>query len=231
MDFDADKLAKFVALIAYGLAFRQGYSNLVQHRKEEAANNILWAVIWSAPLKIVFEAIGKEPWNPFGIQKYDQLVALSFVYNVAIAWTIGYLLGWLTIVRISLKRHPDNWKNIFGLLNTKPPRLDLIQEWIQDSCTDSWVLVETNDGRAYRGWIHFYDLQQDRAKDMHLVLAEPTRFNLETEELAKTPFAAELLISIKDVRVIRKLDGKPLNTSSAAGSPAPSSVEPPPEQP
>src|SRR4051794_11255824 len=92
----ADEVAGLIALIAYGLAARVGFYNRVQRRSEEAGQTIIWAVVWSAPLKLIYDAVSKKPWSPFGlvdVTKPTEAKALVFVYNVSFSLVIGWILG------------------------------------------------------------------------------------------------------------------------------------------
>jgi|CXWL01.1.fsa_nt_gi hypothetical protein len=220
---DPEQVAALIALIAFGLVARIAFFSRVQRRKEEAGQSVLWAVIWSAPLKLLFDLVGKPP-SLFGFfdgKPYDALVAWCFVFNVGFSWLIGYVLGCVYVARIRYERYVNKekkpkveqkkvWKKILSeLFLSDSPRVDLIQEWLQEKAIKGrWVVVESKDGQHYMGWVHYYDLCQERAKDMHIVLGKPHKMDTATGDIQGS-LGEEILISVSDIRLIRLLEPVP----------------------
>lgn len=212
---NVEELTELIALIAYGLACREAFHRRVQVRSEEGALKILWAVIWSAPLQLLYSAFGLPPWTLFGlIQTPDQLKLASFVYNVVFSVAIGALLGTGFSYYIRWRRYGagshGRWlapiaASWLGRQLPPPPKPDLSQEWLQYRANSRWVLVETKDGRAFRGWIQLTDQEQDRATNLHFVLAEPVLYDLGTGALHDTVLGEEMLLSMNEVKIIRLL--------------------------
>ena len=209
---EAREVADLVSLLAFGFAARHAYYSRVSRRAEDTGHTLLWAVIWSAPLKLFFDAIGIYPWDVFFLATAtaDQAAARAFFFNLIFSWIIGLLLGTFTNSLTLARRNKqgnsvakvEGWFQKVVLC--RPPRLDLVQQWIQEDARGRWVLVETKDGRAFTGHVRFYDLAQDRAKDMHFTLFNPVQVDLAT---GKDVAAAgeEILLSMSEVRLISLL--------------------------
>lgn len=224
----ANEVAELVSLIAFGLAARQAFYSRVPRRNEEASQTILWAVIWSAPLKLIFDAFGLPPWK-LGVFRPDDpttVIASAFTFNLLFSWLFGLLSGVLVsnytrIKRDSVSERPSQPNKITEFVFRRPPRLDLIQEWLQEMARNRWILVEAKDGRWIAGYARMFDLAQDRATSLHIALAQPVLVD-PTTGLQIRPLGDELLIGIEQIRLVRLLPLEPAPVSEKQTSSDPS---------
>lgn len=202
------ELAELVSLLAFGLLARQGYYTRVERRTEEAGQTLLWAAIWSAPLKLVFDrSFTFAPSLASAIAPAQQ-TALGFCLNLLHSFAVGWISGVATnaIVRAKRARAETNSgegaKGLAALISLKPPRLDLSQEWMQESASGKWVVLELLDGRGLLGWVRFYDLDQARAKDMHILLKKVQHVDIATGAVGES-IGDEVLVSASQIKLIR----------------------------
>lgn len=207
-----DEIAGLVALLAYGFMARHAFYGRVQRRSEDAGETLIWAAIFSTPLKYVYDHFGASPKNLtiFSLESSDRLKTLSFVGNILASWLVGWLIGVIVInfVRLKRDRKPRElfWPLCYFAL--RPPRIDLQQEWIQER---SWagylMLFELKDGRGFAGWVQFYDLSQDRAKDMHVLIRRGYLVDVATGQ-AGAPLGDEVLIAMSEIKSVRAIKPK-----------------------
>lgn len=210
----AEEIAGLVSLLAYGFLLRRAYHTKVQQRTEDAGQTLLWAAIFSAPLKLLYDWVAWPPLLVFRVPSRFHY-PLAFAGNLAWSALIGLLAGVLSINWIRWRRDKpyseSKNKVLMFLGNSKPikffarrpPRLDLAQEWIQErAANQQWVVVELKDGRGILGWIRFYDLSQERAKDMHIVLERPFFVDVATGKTGAS-MGSEMLVASSEIKSIR----------------------------
>ncbi len=216
---DPAKLTALFSVIAYGLIARAVYRRIVNERREEVGETILWALPWSAILSLLYTSVAA--WlNGSRFYYTPASVEIAFLCNMIWSAGIGFLLGLAERARKEahkraldtppqtqnpkmIRRAVQTCKTKWHSAGTKRVYQQAAFDFLSTSCRGKWVIVEMKDKRAYMGWIREFDADEERVSTFHIVIGTVRIFDLNTGQRSKDILAEKMLVSIVDVRAIR----------------------------
>lgn len=195
-----------------GFLLLHGFRSSFPGDKYEYSWSILWAVVWTLPLTLLYQ---------LGFSSQNQLLVSAV--NGSISLGFGYFTGRVsrTLLAIGRDLERKGHRGFKEKLKQLSPSLKrawqlflhpqesyihwkMSIEFIGEYCDGQWVLVELQDGKCYVTAIHVFDARAQDRDWCYLVLNTPYRYEPASGAVDKVAICEEMLVSLSDVKLIKR---------------------------
>jgi len=208
----AEDIIQILALVAVGFAARWVYTAQLQRIEEEHTVTIVWAVIWSAILGAVFQAIGR-PLPDFIASHFKDAKSVNAAVQISnILWAalLGLAVGRIQVARISFHRERQlqficGFRACLGhvfkqLFSLRPEYRATTDYFLNRLAHKRFIIITTKSDLTFLGWALINDCAD--TDDYHLILHEPRPIDPKTNKYTAEPAWESLMFKIDEIQMI-----------------------------